>query len=337
MKAILQTVCGGRNLTREQSSEVFGRLIAGELSEIEISALIVALKTKGETPEEIAGAAQAMRQAATPFDTADLDVGDSCGTGGDESGTVNISTAVALLAAEAGLAIAKHGNRSVSSKCGSADVLQQCGVDIQASPAVSRRCLQEQRICFLFAPQYHAGVRHAMPVRRALGMRTIFNVLGPLANPANPRWQIMGVYDPALCEPMAHTLGMLGCESALVVHGSGLDEIALHGPTHAARLEAGKVRTLCVSPGEVGLEPRSLDELRGGDAAENARWLQALLGGKGRPAHNEAVALNTGALLWVSGRCADLAAGYRTALATLGQGGGAARLQRWAELSHAAT
>ena len=186
MKGTLETLCGGGDLTREQSSEVFGRVMAGELSEIEISALVVALKTKGETPEEIAGAAQAMRQAATSFDTADLDVADTCGTGGDASGTVNISTAVALLVAEAGLAIVKHGNRSVSSRCGSADVLQQCGVNIQASPEVSGRCLKEQRICFLFAPQYHAGVRHAMPVRRALGMRTIFNVLGSTGQPGQP-------------------------------------------------------------------------------------------------------------------------------------------------------
>jgi anthranilate phosphoribosyltransferase len=332
---VLETLCAGEHLDRERTSALFASMLSGELSEVELAALLTALKAKGETPGEIAGAAASLRKAAVPFATDGIDVVDTCGTGGEGAHTVNISTAVAVLAAELGLHVAKHGNRSVSSRCGSADVLERCGVNIEASPGVSLRCLSELGICFLFAPNYHPGMRLAMPVRRALGVRTIFNILGPLANPASPSFQILGVYDPGLCLPMARTLGMLGCRGALVVHGAGLDEIALHGPTEAVRLrEGGDVEPLTIEPDRLGLHRCSIDELRGGGPDENAAWLRQLLGGEGRETHRQAVALNAGALLWICGRAEDLWQGTQRALATLESGQAAERLGRWAEMSH---
>jgi len=334
MREILETLCRRDSLTLDAADALFGRLIAGALSEVEIAALLIALKAKGESPDEIAGAASAMRRAALALPTpADLAVADTCGTGGDGAQTVNISTAAALVVAEAGVPVAKHGNRSISSQCGSADVLEQCGVRIDASPAVSARALDELGICFLFAPQYHAGMRHAMPVRRALRTRTIFNLIGPLANPARPRWQIVGVYDPALCLPVAETLALLGCEAALVVHGSGLDEIALHGPTDAALQRAHEVRPLTIDPEMLGLARIGRDDLTGGDPASNAAWLSQLLGGKGNLAHSGAVAANAGALLWLAERAPSLKEGVRLASATLASGRALARLRAWAELS----
>ncbi|MBW2732457.1 MAG: anthranilate phosphoribosyltransferase [Deltaproteobacteria bacterium] len=334
MREVIETLCAGTSLAQPAIQEVFEHVLAGEVSEIELSALLVALKAKGESPAEIAGAAQAMRAAATPLEHQQALTVDSCGTGGDGSSTVNISTAVAVVVAEAGLAVVKHGNRSISSKCGSADVLQLCGINIEAGPEVALRCLSEERICFLFAPRYHAAMRHAMPVRRALRTRTIFNLLGPLTNPAQPRVQLVGVYDPALCQPLAETLGLLGCEQALVVHGSGLDEIAVHGPTKAARLHHGVVELMQLTPEQAGLKTHPLAALAGGEPEDNARWLQRLLGGQGSKAQNHAVAINAGALLWIAGAAESHREGVQQALETIAGGGARARLQRWGTLSH---
>lgn len=330
--AELEALCAGESLSQAQAHDLFAAVMRGELSEPRLSALLVALKIKGESPDEIAGAARAMREAALPLDTGSLEVADSCGTGGDGAATVNISTAAALVAAAGGVNVAKHGNRSISSRCGSADVLERLGVRLQASPARSRRCLEELGICFLFAPQYHAGVRHAMPVRRALGVRTMFNLLGPLANPALPDYQLMGVYDPARCETLARTLGKLGTRRALVVHGGGLDEIALHAPTTAALLEDGEVRTLELTPEGAGVRRRTLDELSGGDPEANASWLEALCAGEASDAHQEAVAINAGALLWIAGRAADHRDGTAAALAILRSGRAGELLRSWCAL-----
>jgi anthranilate phosphoribosyltransferase len=332
----IESLCRGEDLDRDAVRSLFGEVMAGNVSEVQLTALLIALKAKGETADEVAGAAQAMRQAAITLDTGELEVADSCGTGGDGAHTLNLSTATAFVAAAGGMAIAKHGNRSISSKCGSADVLEQLGVRIDAPPEVARRCLDEAGVCFLFAPQYHAGVRHAMPVRRGLGLRTIFNLLGPLANPALPSVQLMGVYDPARCETLAATLGKLGCARALVVHGGGLDEIALHAPTRAALLEDGQVRALRIQPADVGLPERPIETLRGGAPEDNARWLAALLAGEGEAAHNEAVAINAGALLWLGGKAADHRAGTELALSLLASGTPAARLDKLREVSHGA-
>jgi len=323
----------GQDLSRDEAHALFAAVMDGQINEVQLTAILIALKAKGETPDEIAGAAKAMRDAALTLDTGDLDVADSCGTGGDGAQTVNISTAAAFVAAAAGVVVAKHGNRSISSKCGSADVLERCGVRIDAPPDVSRRCLDQVGHCFLFAPQYHAGVRHAMPVRRGLGVRTMFNLLGPLANPALPRVQLMGVYDPARCAALAQTLGLLGCERALVVHGGGLDEIALHATTTAALLEDGEVRPLEITPAAVGLEVRDIEALRGGEPEQNARWLQQLLAGSGERAHAEAVAMNAGALMWLCGKADDHRRGVERALDIIHDGGAAERLARFAELS----
>lgn len=336
MRKILDTLCSGKSLSRQESAALFTRIVQGELSELEICAVLVALKAKGETPEEIAGAAEALVKSAVPVNIGELSVADTCGTGGDGAGTVNISTASALVAAEAGLAIAKHGNRCISSKCGSADVLEKCGVQIEGGPEVASRTLKEVGICFLFAPKYHTGIRHAMPVRRALGVRTIFNLLGPLANPARPRWQIVGVYDPSLCVPLATTLGLLGCESALVVHGSGIDEIAPHGPTQAALLRFGQVEQIVIEPEDAGLERIHIEEIRGGDASENAQWLFTVLSGKGSRAHTQAVALNAGALLWISGKAPSFKAGVLQAQEIIHSGRAVERLRRFVECSRGA-
>ena len=336
LRQTLQDLCDRRDLDRAAARELFGRIVRGELDAPNIAGILVALKAKGERTDEIAGAAEALLDAALPFDRGAIRVADTCGTGGDGAQTVNVSTAVAILAAEMGIAVAKHGNRSISSRCGSADVLEAVGVRIDAAPDVARRCLEEVGVCFLFAPQYHGGIRNAMPVRRALGVRTIFNVLGPLANPARPTWQVMGVYDPALTGPLAETLGMLGCEAALVVHGSGTDEIALHGPTTAALWRDGALETLTIDPDDLGIARQPLAALAGGDAEENARWLRDVLAGGGTAAHRDVVALNAAALWWIAGRAPTLPGALAVARDVLASGRAAARLRRWAEISHGA-
>jgi anthranilate phosphoribosyltransferase len=334
--AVLLETLSCRHLTREESRAAFRHLMSGAWSELEIAALLAALKARGESPEEIAGAAVALRESAVPFPRPDYPFADTCGTGGDGAGSFNISTAVALVVAELGIPVAKHGNRSVSSRCGSADVLEAAGVRLDAPPDAARRALDEIGICFLFAPAYHAGVRHATPVRKALGTRTIFNLLGPLANPSRPPHQLMGVYDPALCAPLARTLGMLGAETALVVHGSGLDEVALHGGTTAALWRDGCVSELEVTPEDAGLERRPLHDLGGGTPEANLELLSAVLEGKGPPACRDAVALNAGTLAWVTERAPTLAEGVDRARAAMAGGGGSRRLARWVELSHGA-
>ena len=325
-----------RSLTREESTTAFRLLLAGEYSEIEVAAVLVALKTRGETPELMAGAVEALLQAALPFPRPAYRYADCCGTGGDGASTVNISTAAAFVAAELGIPIAKTGNRSVSSRCGSADVLERLGVRLDPSPEVGRRCLDDLGICFVFAPQYHPGVRHIAPVRRALGVRTVFNLVGPIANAARPPWQMMGIYDPALCEAAVRTLQLLGREVALVVHGSGLDEVALHGPTTGVLLQGGEIRRVTITPEDAGLTPAPLEALAGSGPEENAAWLLELLEGKGRPAQGDAVALNAGVLAWATGMAPTLRQATRMARQALDGGGAAIRLRRLAERSHGA-
>lgn len=336
MREMLDKICNQEHLNSGETKLLFSAIVKGELDPVQISALLVGLRTKGESPDEIAGAAQALRESAKAFPKPDYALADCCGTGGDGSNTINISTAVALVAAEMGIPMAKHGNRSISSKCGSADLLEELGVKIDSSPEVSRRCLDEVGICFLFAPQYHSGLRHAMPIRNALKIRTVFNILGPLVNPACPSFQIIGVYDPKLCQPLAKTLGLLGCQSAMVVHGSGLDEMALHGNTKASFLANGEVVELNISPEETGVSRFAIESLRGGDPKENAKKIANLLKGNGDEAHVAAVAINAGALAYVSGKAVSIKAGTDLALRSIRSGKSFDRLQRWAELSHGA-
>lgn len=336
MSSYLDSICQGQSLTKDETKAYFDALVGGEMDPVEIAALLIALKAKGEAPEEIAGAAESLRGSAAPFPRPDYPFADTCGTGGDMSQTINISTAVAIIAAEIGIPIAKHGNRSISSKCGSADVLEMSGVKIDADTAVARRCLDEVGICFLFAPKYHPGMRFAMPVRQKLKTRTVFNILGPLANPARPDVQILGVFDPALVEPVAGTLNMLGLKSALVVHGSGLDEIALHGPTTAALVKEGDIEALEITPEAAGVSRCVLADLKGGTPEENTATLKQLLGGKGKKAHAEAAAINAGALAWIFGKADDLKTGTQMALDTIGSGKCLDRLTAWAEASNGA-
>ena len=332
--ALLTRLCGGDSLTADQSQLLFQALVGGELGEAEIAALLIALKVKGETGAELIGAARALRSAALPFDRPDYLFADSCGTGGDGSHTINLSTAVAFVAAAAGLPIAKHGNRSVTSKCGSADVLEQLGVRLDVSPETSRRALDEAGICFLFAPQYHPGLRHAGPVRRALKVRTVMNMLGPCVNPARPGVQLLGVADTALLEPVSTTLAGLGVERALVVHGAGLDEVALHGETDAIRITDGVCTRVTLSPEDAGLERAPLRALQGGGPTENAERLKSLLLGYGTAAESAAVALNAAALLMTAGLADTLIEGTDLASQALARGEPFRRLEALVELTN---
>lgn len=330
----IHKVCEGQNLSSEASKAVFSAMVRGEMSEVQIAALLAGLKTKGESHPEITGAAEALREAAVPFPRPDGVFADCVGTGGDGVGTVNISTASSFVAAELGLPIIKHGNRSVSSKCGAADCFESSGVKLQLSPEAARKAFDEVGICFLYAPDYHSGLRHAGGVRKALKMRTIMNVLGPLVNPARPPRMMLGVYDPAWNKPLAHTLHALGFEQAVVVHGGGTDEAALHTTSQVTLLKHGEVRSIEISPEEAGLKRAPLEALVGGGPAENAVWLKSLLQGGATEPQQDSVALNTGLLLWGTGLRDSLKEAVQEAKACLREGRAYGRLQRLAEVSH---
>jgi anthranilate phosphoribosyltransferase len=330
----LAALYAGHSLDRLQAQRLFEELVEGRLAEPMIAAMLIALRLKGETADELIGAARALRAADMDFPRPDYLFADSCGTGGDGSGSINVSTAAAFVAAAAGLPVAKHGNRSVTSRCGSADVLEHLGAKLDVAPEVARRALDETGFCFLFAPLYHPGLRHAGPVRRALKVRTIMNVLGPCVNPAEPGVQLLGVADPALLEPVAQTLAALGVTSALVVHGAGLDEIALHAETEAVRLRDGRLERLTIAPEQAGFARRPVEALKGGGPEENAERLKALLMGYALEAEHEVVALNAGALLLTAGLAPDLKGGVAMALESMGSGEAYRRLKLFVEASN---
>lgn len=334
METILNKLMAGEKLEREESARLFDAVIRGEVSDVEIAALLVALKMRGETAAEIAGAAQALREGARAFPRPDYAFADIVGTGGDGAHTINISSAVTFVAAEAGLPVAKHGNRSVSSKCGAANLLEQFGVKLDMSPETARRVLDELGVTFLFAPHYHQGIRHAMPVRKALATRTMFNVLGPLINPARPPIMLVGVYDYALCDVVAETLRLLGCERALVVNGLGLDEIAVHGETNAAELKDGGIVSRSFTPADFGVREFPLSAIVGGAPEENREAIRAVLGGGGGEAHAAAIAVNAAALLALGGIARDYREGFATAMDILRGGRALTRLERFAALSN---
>ncbi|MCA1750058.1 MAG: anthranilate phosphoribosyltransferase, partial [Sphingomonadales bacterium] len=324
----------GVDLTRSQAKVLFGALVAGRLDDPTIATMLTALRLKGETTDELIGGAKALRAADADFPRPDYLFADSCGTGGDGSGSINVSTAAAFVAAGAGLPVAKHGNRSFTSRCGSADVLERLGAKLDLAPERSREILDETGFCFLFAPHYHPGLKHAGPARLALKVRTIMNLLGPCLNPAEPQVQLLGVADPERLEPIARTLQALGVEKALVVHGSGLDEVALHGATDAVRLEGGQTERLTMTPEEAGLDRAPLTAIRGGDPAENAEGLEALLRGEAPAAHADLIALNAGALLFTAGKAGDLAAGVAQAREAIRSGAARGVLAGYVEASH---
>ncbi len=331
--ARLESLLAGHELPAQEIAAVCESLVMGTMDPAELAGLVVAFRAKRESGGEMAAFARTLIGVAEPFPAPDYAFADSCGTGGDRQGTLNISTGVAFLAAACGLPIAKHGNRSVSSRSGSADVFEALGIPLQLAPEQARACLDEAGLCFLFAPQYHPGLRHAMPVRRALGIRTLFNLLGPLLNPARPPIQLVGVYDPDCTEPMAQALAELGRTRAIVLHGSGIDEMALHGPTRLSLLRDGVIENQILEPASLGIPSYPLAALQGSDAAANARALADLLDGRAKPAYAWSVALNTGALLWIAGRCETLREGAEQAYATLAAGGARNILTRLREVA----
>lgn len=293
-------------LSMSATEKLFQYLIRGQLTQNQIAAILVALKVRGETPAEIAGAAKALLAGSKAFPQLDYPVADTCGTGGDGSNTINISTAAALVCASMGMKIAKHGNRSVSSRSGSADVLESMGIPLDLSPDENKDLLDRFGFCFLFAPHYHPGVRYAMPVRQELKTRTLFNLLGPLINPARPSAQLLGVYTPELCRPLAETLQMLDCPRAMVVHGNGLDEFALHGATQVVEVNGDDLIEYSLTPEDFGLQRASIDTLKGGDAEHNARLLQAVFAGEGVAEQRDAIAMNTAAVRYLTGAAPSL-------------------------------
>src|ERR1700733_2096864 len=337
----------GQSLDRGEARAVMGEVLSGKCTDAQIAALLVALRMKGETVEEIVGFAEAIRAAAAPLPIRGAEslavsgtgrdalaeaspaesLVDTSGTGGDASGTFNISTATALVAAGAGVRVAKHGNRSISSKCGSADVVEALGINIQLSPERSAQCLREVGICFLYAPNLHPAMKQVQTVRRELRMRTMFNLLGPLTNPACASGQVVGVYSLDLVEKLAEALSMLGLHRALVVHGlDGLDEISLSGPTRIAEAREGIVRTYEVTPEEFGLSRAPLTDIAGGDATENAAIIRGILSGKKSP-HRDVVLLNSAAALVAAGRADHIAEAMPMAARSIDSGAAAAKLE----------
>jgi anthranilate phosphoribosyltransferase len=326
------------SLTREEARAVMSEVLTGKCTDAQIAALLVALHMKGETVEEIVGFAEAIRAAAAPLpihEDSGLYVSgtgrdalvDTCGTGGDTSGTFNISTATALVVAGAGVRVAKHGNRSVTSKCGSADVMEALGVNINLPPARMIACLEQVGIAFLFAPAMYSAMKYVQPARRELRLRTVFNLLGPLTNPAHASAQVVGVYSIDLVEKLAEALSMLGLHRALVVHGlDGLDEITITGPTRIAEVREGVVRTYEVTPEEFGIKRSGLEEISGGDAAENAAIIREVLHGK-KSARQDVVLLNAAAALIAAGRADHFRDALPLAAKSIDSGAAASKLE----------
>jgi anthranilate phosphoribosyltransferase len=334
----LQRIANQReSLTREEARAVMTEVFSGSATDAQIAALLVALHMKGETVEELVGFAEAMRAAAEPLplhEDSTLSVSgtgrdalvDTCGTGGDARGTFNISTATAFVVAGAGVRVAKHGNRSLSSKCGSADVMEALGVKISLPTAVLAACLEEIGIVFLFAPTMHSAMKYVQPARRELRLRTIFNLLGPLTNPAGASAQVVGVYSLDLVEKVAEALSMLGAHRALVVHGlDGLDEITITGPTRIAEVRDGSVRTYEVTPEEFGIKRAQLEDIAGGDAETNAAIIREILAGK-KSARRDVVLLNAAAALVAAGKAEHLADALPLAAQSIDSGAAAGKL-----------
>jgi anthranilate phosphoribosyltransferase len=321
------------DLTTGEAAEAMAVIMRGDAAPAQIAGLLIGLAMKGERPSELVGFAQTMRAQAVALSKPVEPVFDTCGTGGDRSGTFNISTAAALTLAACGVRVAKHGNRSVSSRCGSADVLETLGVNVAASPAVVERCLHEVGIAFFFAPTFHPAMRHAAPARRDLGVRTAFNLLGPLTNPARASRQLVGVPRPELTELVARALMLLGSERAWVVHGAdGIDELSTTGYSKVSECRDGAVQTFYVHPADCGLAKASLEDLKGGDAADNAARIREVLDGVESPSR-EIVLLNAGAALFVAGHALTLRDGITKAAAAIDSGAARDVLARLVEAS----
>lgn len=332
--ALIEKLRHQEDLTTAEAAAAMATIMKGEAAPAQIAGLLVGLGMKGERPAELVGFAETMRANAVAITPPPGAVFDTCGTGGDRSGTFNISTASAIVLAACGMRIAKHGNRSVSSQCGSADVLEALGVNITAPPAVVEQCLRAVGVAFLFAPTFHPSMKHAAQTRKDLGVRTAFNLLGPLTNPARPSRQIVGVPRPELTELLARSLSLLGSERAWVVHGAdGLDELSTTGYTKVSECRGVSVQTFYVHPADFGLQKASPDALKGGDAATNAAIVRAILDGEaGHP--RDVVLLNAGAALFVAAQAETIKAGIARAAAAIDSGKARATLEQLIEVSN---
>ncbi len=333
LKPLIAKVATGASLSRAESEQAFTIIMSGEATPSQIGGFLMALRVRGETVDEIAGAVATMRAKATPVE-APAGAIDVVGTGGDSAGTYNISTTAAFVVAGAGVPVAKHGNRALSSKSGSADILAALGVKIEQTPEGIAKCIREAGIGFMFAPAHHSAMKHVGPTRVELATRTVFNLLGPLSNPAGVKRLLVGVFSPQWLEPVANVLKDLGTEAAWVVHGAGgVDEISVAGKTKVAELKDGKVTTFEISPGDVGLPEAPLDAVRGGDATVNAAALRKLLDGE-QSAYRDTVLLNAGAALVVAGKAKTLKDGVALAAASIDEGKAKARLEQLVAVSN---
>ncbi len=334
LKAIIGKVATGAALSRDEAAAAFDRMMSGEATPSQMGALLMGLRVRGETVDEITGAVSAMRSKMLTV-KAPADAVDIVGTGGDGSGSVNVSTCASFILAGTGVPVAKHGNRALSSKSGAADALAALGVNINIAPEAVGRCIAEAGIGFMFAPTHHPAMKNVGPTRVELATRTIFNLLGPLSNPAGVKRQMVGVFSKHWVQPLAQVLKNLGAESAWVVHGSdGLDEITLTGPTHVAALENGNIRTFEVTPEDAGLPRATADELKGGDAEANAKALRDVLEGKQNAYRNVAL-INAAAALVVAGKAKDLKEGVALGTRALDTGAATDRLTRLVAVSNA--
>jgi anthranilate phosphoribosyltransferase len=333
LKAIIGKVASGGRLTQDEARAAFDVIMSGEASPVQIGAFLTGLRVRGETVDEIAGAVAAMRAKMAHVEAPPNAI-DVVGTGGDGSGSYNISTTSAFVVAGAGVPVAKHGNRALSSKSGAADTLAALGVKIDLGPDAIARCIREAGIGFMFAPMHHAAMKHVGPARAELGFRTVFNLLGPLSNPAGVKRYLLGVFSPDWVEPLARVLGDLGAESAWVVHGAGgLDELSPAGESKVAILKDGRVTVTTITPEDAGLKRAPVAEIKGGDAAKNAEALRDVLGGA-KAAYRDTVLLNAGAALVVAGVADDLAEGAAIAAQVIDDGRAAERVDRLVAVSN---
>jgi len=336
IKEAIQSLVSGKSLTADEAAAVMEEIMQGEATPAQFGAFVTALRLKGETADEIIGMARTMRARAVPVKVSGAVV-DTCGTGGDASHTFNISTAAAFVAAGAGLKVAKHGNRAMSSHCGSADVLEALGVKIDLSAGGVQRCLEEVGIGFMFAPMFHPAMKYAAAPRREIGIRTVFNILGPLTNPAGAKAQVLGVFDGSLLEKLAMALQGLGSSHVLAVHGEdGLDEITVTGPTQICELKEGAIKNYTVSPEDFGLPGAGAADLKGGTAEENAGLLRRVLGGEaGHPLN--AVLMNAGAVILAGDRVNTLEEGIALAREAVSSGQALAKMEQLVKLSRSLT
>lgn len=333
IREAISKVVERRNLEAREAEEVMGEIMVGEATPTQIAAFITALRMKGETPEEIAGCARAMRSHAIRVPIEGDELMDTCGTGGDGAHTFNISTLTALVVAAAGVKVAKHGNRSVSSRCGSADLMEALGVRIDLGPEEVSRCIKEVNIGFLFAPKFHPAMKHAAAPRREIGIRTIFNILGPLTNPAGASVQLLGVFDPQLTEIIARVLQLLGCRRAFVVHGNGLDELSTTGVNKVVELNEARIHSYSLDPTSLGLPRARLEELRAEGLEDNVRIAESVLSGERSP-WRDVVVLNAAAALAIAGKASDIASGLELASAILDRGEAGRKLEELKEFSN---